>query len=346
METSKFDLDKIKELTHPISELQDISNNINTSFSSLIVNENTLEGLSINPDTITQYKDILKIVKDINQNLTRILNSNVKELQLFREEAINAYKINYKERLKNLKDLQTISKNVGLSLIENKNVSNLMKNPSIISSISLSQWSDMIDSLNQNSLFLSLMNRVKSCFYEQMNKKIERKIKEIPENTDPTLILEFKNALKEDLDLNYSEFIERVTIKSKEQEVGTRENIFKESQEQEKLKKLKEKQEEQRKSYQEYLNLSNKEFERIRRKRKRAKLPELNKEDKEPQEFMISEEVSEKIEKFKSKLDTSFQEKYLMQKDDQQDPLDIIRKRKKEKKEEYQHFIDKIKKKE
>ncbi|KKL55087.1 hypothetical protein LCGC14_2258910, partial [marine sediment metagenome] len=58
----------------------------------------------------------------------------------------------------------------------------------------------------------------------------------------------------------------------------------------------------------------------------------------------ISEEISEKIEKFKSKFNKSFEEKYLIKKDEEKDPIDLIRERKSNKDKEYKHFKDHFKK--
>ena len=74
---------------------------------------------------------------------------------------------------------------------------------------------------------------------------------------------------------------------------------------------------------------------------KRKSLTEIASESKQIKE--VSEEVSEKIEKFKSKLDKSLKEEIYISKVDDRDPLELIRERKKKKSKEYKDFIDKFK---
>ena len=57
----------------------------------------------------------------------------------------------------------------------------------------------------------------------------------------------------------------------------------------------------------------------------------------------ITEVVSEKIENYKSNLKSEFNEKYLIQKDEEQDPITLIRELKKEKEEKYKEYMKKIK---
>lgn len=343
MENIAFNFEEIKNITNPISEMQGVLYNLNQNHLELLEKKNELLELSSNRDLKNEYEEMVIILNDIHQKLNSALNSNLKQFQNFREELINTYKKDYKETIRTLKEFQESVKKLGLILIENKNASTIITVPSIISSISLSQWSDVLDTLNQNSLFLSLVNNVKLFYREWVKKVIEKKLNLVSDNADPMILQEFKHALQIDPGLQFNEFIKSIENQLSKQEFEEKQKIVAQSQEQEKFQKLKRTQEEQQKTYQEYLKLSNKEFERIRRKKKRAKLPDIKRSDINSEEFEISEVVSEKIEKFKSKLDKSFQEKYLIQKDDDKDPLELIRKRKKEKQEEFQRFKSQIK---
>jgi len=91
----------------------------------------------------------------------------------------------------------------------------------------------------------------------------------------------------------------------------------------------------------EYFKYSRQELERRKRREKRKKLKDL--QDKPAEEVEITPEISEKIQEYKEKLDSSFKEKYLIQKDDSTDPLDLIRERKKAKEKEYKSHIGKLK---
>ena len=95
-------------------------------------------------------------------------------------------------------------------------------------------------------------------------------------------------------------------------------------------------------SYKVYIKLSDKDFKRKMRKKKRESLSDLATEHENTDQIQMSEEITEKIEKFKLKFDSSFDEKYLIKRDDEKDPLDIIRERKERKKKEYKDYIKKF----
>jgi len=94
----------------------------------------------------------------------------------------------------------------------------------------------------------------------------------------------------------------------------------------------------------EYFKYSRQELDRRKRREKRKKLKDL--QNKPAKEIEMSPEISEKIQEYKEKLESSFKEKYLIQKDDSTDPLDLIRERKKTKEKEYKSHIRKFKNKE
>ena len=73
------------------------------------------------------------------------------------------------------------------------------------------------------------------------------------------------------------------------------------------------------------------------RKEKREKLADVI-VDGNQNELELSNEVSEKIKKFKMEFDKNFKEKYLNQKDDDKDPIELIREIKKKKEIEYKKF--------
>ena len=85
------------------------------------------------------------------------------------------------------------------------------------------------------------------------------------------------------------------------------------------------------------MKFSHKEFERRLRKQKREKLTDVI-VDGNQKKLELSDEVSEKIQKFKLQFDKNFKENYLNQKDDDKDPIELIRERKKKKEKEYKKF--------
>ncbi|MHA1803738.1 MAG: hypothetical protein ACTSU4_04310 [Promethearchaeota archaeon] len=344
-QTDIFDLNKIKNLTDSFYLIQDKLNVITSESNNFFKYSDDLKPSINDPEVLEQLEDLSELFKMINSNLTNYFENALKRFQEFRDMLIHSYKKDLNSELKNVKEIYTITRTLGLKYIENKKVSKIVRNPSIISSISPSQWLDVIDSLTQNSIFQSINKKFSSFYQSIIKKKIEKKLKTVPQETPPVLIESFKEKLQENISLTFEEFINSLDKQprsidldlGKELPFPYGKEIKPESQE-------RPTDVEPRDIYQEYLKLPKKEFERIKRRKNRPKLSELLKNESPSKEFEISKEISEKIEKFKSKLDKSFQDKYLLQEPDEQDPLELIRKRKKEKKEEYQWFIDKIKK--
>ena len=87
------------------------------------------------------------------------------------------------------------------------------------------------------------------------------------------------------------------------------------------------------------MKLSEKEFERKLRRGKREKLIDV-KEDENLKKLELTDEVSEKIEKFKMKFDKKSNENYLLKEEIDEDPIKVIRERKKKKDKEYKEYKD------
>ncbi|MHA1725495.1 MAG: hypothetical protein ACTSYC_11920 [Promethearchaeota archaeon] len=344
-QTDIFDLNKIKNLTDSIYLIQSKLNVINSESNTFIKNNDDLKQSINDPEVLNHLEDLSQLFKKVNSNLKNYFESTLKGFQEFRDMLIHSYKKDLNNKLKNAKGIHSITRTLGLKYIKNKKVSKILRKHSIISSISRSQWLDIVDSLNQNSLFQSINKNFTSFYQSVIKKKIEKRLKTVPPDIQPDLIESFKEKLQNNFSLTFVEFIKSLDKQpksidldlGKEQPFPREKEIKPESQERSPVEKP-------RDIYQEYLKLPKKEFERIKRRKSRPKLSELLNNESPSKEFKINKEVSEKIEKFKSKLDKSFQDKYLLQEPEKQDPLELIRKRKKEKKEEFQRFIDKIKK--
>ena len=143
--------------------------------------------------------------------------------------------------------------------------------------------------------------------------------------------------------ITLEEFLQEIESKLTQKELDAKRKIVDKTKENDKLK---EQQEQQLQSFEDYFKLSDKEFERRMRKEKREKLADLVEKPEKAKKVEITEEVSEKIENFKSKFENSFDEKFLIKRDDEMDPLDLIRERKKKKDREYKDYIKKFKNKE
>ena len=292
VENQIFNLEKIKEITSPIGELQGKLNNMEELFEFFNENKNVLT------QDFTEEK--LNEIQDINNNLTDIYRELVEKtiistqnFLIFQDHLIRKYKYSFKEDLKSSELSQSdIVYEIGLSLIKNKNISKVIEKISFVLALNSNQWISLFNSLKHNSMFLSILQKS-------------------------------------------AKFLEAEKLKLTEK-------IIKEKEEIEKSKQILDKQPSPKlNKYQEYLKYSKEEFQRRRRKERRESLETL--EEKPEIQIEVTKDISEKIEEFKSKLGSDFKEKYLIQRDDQQDPITLIRELKKKREEKYQEYLKKIK---
>jgi hypothetical protein len=339
-----FNLEKIKELTSPIEELQGYVFELENTFAKFNeYKKKEVSELSFNKDFSNQIQTITQILEDFSTKLIKLSNVNINKFLIFQDNLIKKYKDSFKDNLKKLKIDQLKTKQIGIFLIENRKISKIIDKSSFVSAIEINQWLDLLESLKLNSLFQSSVNQCRNFYNLLVKKKLAVELNQIPEEVDPVLINDFKKAYLKNPDFTFKEFLQIIEEKLTKEELDSRRLIIEQTKEKEKIEKLKKKQEAQRQSYEDYLRLSDKEFEKMRRKKRRKKLSDLATKQDISKEIQLSEEISEKIEKFKSKFEDSFEDKYLIPKDEEIDPLDIIRKRKKQKDEEYKDHIKKFK---
>ncbi|MHA2390918.1 MAG: hypothetical protein ACXAEX_03020 [Promethearchaeota archaeon] len=338
MENQIFNLEKIKELTTSIDilqakiyQLKDTSAKLEDYRKSAIQNIKT-ENFN------SQIEILTNLINDIKTNLENVVKDNISNFLSFKDGLLKKYKERYQERLKRLNLNQSQLSKIGLNLIENRKISKTIPNLSYIPSIDVLQWVDILDSLKQNSLFLKSVKKIEIYYENIIQDRFKFELSKIPKDTDESLIENFKNVFNHNPTLSFKEFLQGIEENLTQKEIKTRRDIVSQAKEREDLEKLKKKQEEHKETYEDYLKLSDREFERKIRKKSRGKLNKISISDKEVKSIQMSEEVSEKIEKFKSKLDQSFEEKYLIQKDGEKDPLDLIRERKTKKEKEYKKF--------
>ncbi len=342
MESKIFDLDNIRKYFSPIEELHGKLDSLHSIYDRYIELSENIENKIDKEDLVLVIKEISVNVENINHKLLDITQKNLNKFIIFQDTLIKKYKDIYANQLKRINLNNKLTKTIGLYLIENKKISRIIEKISYIPSITANYWSDLLDSLHNNTLFLKTIDKIYDFYKILIKKKLKKRILEIPEDTDPIIIKDFKQAFLKNPSLTFNQFIINIEKELSEQELKKRKVLIEKAKEKQKLEVLKKTQEEQKKSYEDYFKYSDKEFQRRRRKKKREKLSEIA--EKPKKEESLSEDVAEKIKKFKSKFENTFEDKYLIQEDDSKDPINIIRERKKKKEEEYKEFIDKLKK--
>ncbi|MFW9826362.1 MAG: hypothetical protein ACFFEY_01940 [Candidatus Thorarchaeota archaeon] len=339
-EQQLYNLEKIKELTKPIEKLQIELNQLTTIYSKISIYQKDIRNVENDKNFLSQIKVVEELLQEIFIKVSNISKLNLNKFLDFQDNLIRKYKEAFKNNLKSLNIDKEITKRIGLFLIENKYVSKVIDLESFVSAIEISQWLELLDSLKRNTLFIKAIKKTKSYYQDILRVKLKEELKKIPENTDPQLIREYEKIFIEDPDLSFSEFLRAFEKELSQEKLKVQKDIIKKIKEKEELEKLKKKQEQLKDLYEEYLKLSDKEFERLRRKKSREKLPKTTKKSQEKPSLEISDEVSEKIKKFKSQLEKGFKEEYMVQKDEDKDPLDLVRERKRKKEKEYKSYKD------
>jgi len=272
-----FNLEKIKELTHPVEDLQIQLNKLKeislkfTSNSQIIENQTNDEGF------LAQIATVKDLLEKINSRLNKITKINLNKFLDFQGMLVRKYKEIFKDKLKNLKIDEELTKRIGLSLIRDKQISKIIDFVSYIPSIEVSEWLELLDSLKYNTLFLKLVEKMKVYYNDLIQERLDRELSLIPENTNPIFIKEYKNYFIENPDLSFKDYLKIMEKNLTQKELTAKREILKKVREKEELEKLKKKQKEQKETYKEYLTLSDREFERLRRKESREKLPDISK---------------------------------------------------------------------
>ncbi|MFW9770572.1 MAG: hypothetical protein ACFFEO_00165 [Candidatus Thorarchaeota archaeon] len=338
MSFSLFNLEKIKELKSPINDLQIQLNKLNEIKKKVIEKKKFLNEIFSKDAIIDQYEDLIGIINHIDNKLLEILKINVNLSHFYNDNLIEKYKENIKQKLKLVKIDENLTKKIGINLIENKKVSKIINKVTYISSITLNQWVDIIDSLKQYSIFLKNINKVSKFYNLLIQEKLDKNLIEIPQGTDENLIQDYKQKFLEDPNITFFQFIQNIERRLSTQDLTITREFIKKNKEKEEIEKLKKKQQEQQEAYENYLILSNGEFERLRRKKKRQKLKDVSIKQISEDKIEIPEDVSKKIEEFKSQFESSFKHKKFVEENENKDPLELIRERKNKKEKEYKKF--------
>ena len=337
MENQLFNLEKIREFTSPIENLQGKVNQI-TKIAEKLEGEKQLISQYFDDESFSnQLNELTNFLSNIYKNLEKISNNNINRFLDLQNKLLNKYKNNFKDHLKLISLNEINTKIIGLDLIENRKISKIISQTSYISSIGINQWLELIDALNRNSLFLSSVEQLKKYYTNLIDKRLKDELSRFTDSIDSSLIKEFEQQFYLNHELTYEDFLQTVENKLTEEELLAKKKFVNKRKEKREIEELKKNQEEQTETYENYLKFSDKEFERRERKKKREKLTDviLNGNQKK---LELSDEVSEKIQKFKLQFDKKFKENYLNQKDDDKDPIELIRERKKKKEKEYKDF--------
>ena len=339
MENQLFDLKKIREITSPVENLQGNVNQLANLVNQFESEKQKISQYSDNQFFLTQITDLTPILENITKNLKKIFTNNINEFLNLKHNLTNKYKTNLRNNLKiiDLNNNNAIA--IGQSLIEKRNISKIITQVSYTPSISIKQWLELIDALNENTIFLSSAEKLQKSFLKIVKNRLDNELKKIPINTPSSIIEEFEEQFNLNYDLTYEDFLKTIERKLTEEELQVKKEILTKSKQKQEIEDLKKKQEEQTESYESYLKLSEKEFERKLRKKKREKLIDVE-ESENQKKLEISDEISEKIEKFKMKFDKKSDENYLLKENLDEDPLKMIRERKEKKEKEYKKFKD------
>ena len=339
MENQLFNLKKIRELTSPVENLQGKVNKIANLVNQFESEKLIVSQYSDNESFLSQITDLTIILESINKNLKNIFNHNINEFLILKHELTTKYKNDLKNNLKFIDLNKNYTIIIGHSLIEKRSISKIITQISYTPSISITQWLELIDALNQNTLFLSSAEKVQKSFLKIIKKRLDYELKKIPNDTPSSIIEEFKQQFNINNEITYEKFLKTIESKLTEEELRVRKEILSKSKQKHEIEELKKKQEGQMETYESYLKFSKKEFERRLRKKKREKLTSVSISGNQ-KKLELSDEVIEKIEKFKVKFDKRSEKNYLPKENIDEDPLKIIRERKKKKEKEYQKFKD------
>lgn len=337
-------LEKIKDLTNPIELLQGKLNIIKNLYNKLKINLQNLVDKSeiVDNNNVKYYYVLDNLITTIFTELSKNSEIDLENWLFFKDLLLSEYIAS----IKNILKVKTLSegslKEVGLALIKNKKVSSLLEKAHFIFSIDINLWQKIVDSLKKNPYFLKTLKQIKQFHQNEIERLLFIELNKIPKNINPKIITEFKKEFrKKKISFNKfilsskPEFYERKFVTN-----GIKENSKKKE---DKSFKLKKKQETQFKSYDKLFKLSEDDFQRLKRKKSRKKLNSFSKLEKTDQPSPDKKKITD--EKGKALKPTKINSNGKEIKEETEadiDPLDIIRKRKRKKEEEYKKLLNKI----
>ena len=342
-----FSVERIKELTNSIDIIQGKLNLINRLYLNY---KETLKNLLKKPDLIENdrkkfFNDLDNLLEAIYSNLSKNSELNLENWLLFKDLLLSQYILTIKNILTEKNISQDSLKKVGISLIKNKKVSSFLEKTSFIFSLDVDFWESIVDVLKNNPDFLTTLNKIKKFYQDEMERLLNIELNKIPKNIDYKIINEFKKEFKKK-NISFKEFM--ITSKSRfPKKKFAREKITLETKKKKnEFDRLKEKQDTRFKSYDKLFTLSEDEFQRLKRKKKRKKLDSLSKlEKKEHPPADKKKEMEKKEESTQTTKQDIFSRDIIENNEADIDPLEVIRKRKQKKEEEFEKHLNKIQKK-
>ncbi|MBY9010017.1 MAG: hypothetical protein KGD74_09150 [Candidatus Lokiarchaeota archaeon] len=339
METELFNLEKIRGLTAPIKALQGKVNQVSNIVKNLETEQQLASSYYGNDLLLKDLTQLTKLVGQINESLKVVSNYNINKFLKFKNYLINKYKQSINDRLKIIDLDNELLLQIGLSLIENKAISKITERITYIPSVNIKQWLELIDALNQNTLFLKSVDNLREHYKTFLQSNLKKELAKIPSSVASSIVEDFKRQFHITPEITYNKFNQALGHKLTDEEIKSKKELLEKNKERQEIEELKKQQEEQTESYDSYLKFSNKEFERRLRKQKREKLGEIS-DIGNKKNIEITEEISQKIETFKKQLDRKSEGNYITPSESSEDPLKLIRERKEKKREEYDEFKD------
>lgn len=340
MELEPFNLDKIRNFIQPIEEIEGKLNRLSSIRKEVFDKFQKIKQVIEDDESLDIVNEIVENLDHSSRNLESTSQINLNKYLKFYNSLIRKYKEKFKSKLIESKIDEEKVNSLGLNLIETKNLSRVVSGSSYIKSLNYVLWSDLIDSLKKNTLFRSIIKNFEDFYNKILEGRFQRELEKIPEGTEDELIKDYREIFFDSPNTTFNDYLEEIKSKLTSEELKEREKVIRQAEEKEKFESLKKKQEMQRDTYEEYLKYSEEEFQRRRRRKKRQTLTDLVAKSKKGDE--LTEDVAEKIDTFKKKLNRSFEDKYLIQNEADQDPLDLVRERKEKKQKEYKKHIKKF----
>jgi len=338
-------LEKIKDITNHIELLQGKLNIIKNLYNKFKINLQNLVDKSeiVDNNNVKYYYVLDNITRTVYTELSKNSEIDLENWLLFKDLLLSEYITSIKTILK-VKTLSEGSlKEVGITLVKNKKVSSLLEKAHFIFSIDINLWQKIVDSLKRNPYFLKTLKHIKQFHQNEIERLLFIELKKIPKNIEPKIITEFKKEFRKKK-ISFNEFILSSKSEFHERKFVTNGIKEKPKKKEDKLFKSELKQETQFKSYDKLFKLSEDDFQRLKRKKSRKKLNSFSKLEKTDQTLPDKNKITdEKGKALKSTKINSNGKEIKEEIEADIDPLDIIRKRKRKKDEEYKKHLDKIK---
>ncbi len=226
METELFNLEKIKGLTAPIKNLQGKVNQVSNLVKNLESEQQIASIYDGNDLFLKNFTHLTKLVEKINENLKIVSNQNINKFLKLKNYLINKYKQSINERLKIIDLDNDYLTQIGLSLIENKKISKIIERITHIPSVSIKQWLDLMDSLNQNTLFLKSVDNLREHYKINLQNKLEKELAKIPGNVKTYIIEDFKRQFHITPEITYIKFIQSIEHKLTKEELKSNKELL------------------------------------------------------------------------------------------------------------------------